>query len=233
MLRFNANLFRIAFACASGEETRYYLQGVFVEPHPWRGVTLTATDGTRLVSIHDEHGKADEKAIVNLGDMLKQCKSKPGFYRVVQIGTGENSATLYEGDDPAAETSFKRVAVVDGVRVDGTYPDYRRVVPLAFKDVGAPAFQAEHLASFTQMARELALHTGWKPPRVDYNRDRKDALRILCSAEHKPETSPALILFPACDFAFGILMPVDFKQKETPHLPSWFVRREPIAQAAE
>ena len=36
----------------STEQTRYYLCGVFIEPAD-EGVTMTATDGHRLVTCHD------------------------------------------------------------------------------------------------------------------------------------------------------------------------------------
>lgn len=64
MLRFSVELYKAAMLAASTEETRYYLNGVFVEPCVYGGVTLTATDGHVLVCIRDLDGSADESAIV-------------------------------------------------------------------------------------------------------------------------------------------------------------------------
>lgn len=50
----NADLFRIAYSCVSTEETRYYLNGVHLEPHPCGGAFMVATDGHRLIVVHDE-----------------------------------------------------------------------------------------------------------------------------------------------------------------------------------
>lgn len=43
----------------SKEETRYYLNGVLIEPAPQGGVFLVATDGHRLVCFHDPEGMTD------------------------------------------------------------------------------------------------------------------------------------------------------------------------------
>ena len=55
-LNINAGLFYAASLFTSKEDARYYLQGVFVEPHPIEGITLTATDGVRLACIYDRSG---------------------------------------------------------------------------------------------------------------------------------------------------------------------------------
>lgn len=222
MIRFNANLFRLAFCATSNEETRYYLKGVYVEPHAQGGVTLSATDGHRLISIRDESGQADECAIIKLGDALKQCKPKRGFVRVVSIGTGENEATIYEAREPADELDFQRVAIATDVRIDGTFPDYRRVVPQAFTAEGAPGFQGRYIAAFGDLACELAAHIGRSPGKYDGQSGRSDVLRVFCGEGKNPEGSPALILFPATDIAFGILMPCRVANDIAPDAPAWF-----------
>jgi DNA polymerase-3 subunit beta len=87
ILNVNALLFHCAATyAASTEETRYYLNGVFCEPHEDGGVILTATDGHRLLSFRDPVGwideayleKPDEKGmIIDYGDkfaLAKACK---------------------------------------------------------------------------------------------------------------------------------------------------------------
>lgn len=222
MLRFNANLFRLAFTCASNEETRYYLKGVFVEPHAQGGVTLTATDGHRLVVIRDENGHADETAIIALGDGLKQCKPKRGERRDIVIATGESTAYIMQTIvDDAGELQDSPIATAYSVRVDGSYPDYRRVVPRAFAAKGSPGFQGRYLAHFGDMACELATHQGYVRAK-NHTGAHQDNLRILCSDDTNPEGAPALVLFPSAEFAFGVLMPVRLPDRATTDAPSWF-----------
>jgi hypothetical protein len=235
MLRFSADLFRIAFTCTSNEETRYYLRGVFVEPHPQGGVTLTATDGHRLVCIRDEKGHADESAILNLKDGLKACRSKRNETRVV-IVDGADARIVAEYENASGSLP---IAAAYGVRIDGSFPDYRRVIPAAFSDKGAPGFQGTCVSDFGVMACDLASHLGFKPSKVDRVHDRADTVRVLCAVDESPEGCPALIVFPnlPSDIAFGVLMPVRMfaalGAKPAAGVPSWFRVPAPFAQAAE
>lgn len=237
MIRFNANLFRLAFTCTSNEETRYYLRGVFVEPHPQGGVTLSATDGHRMLCIRDESGAADESAIINLGDALKQCKPKRNERRDVVIQTGgKDAAVVFAADDANGVLIDTPIAMAYGVRIDGSFPDYRRVVPTEFTKEGSPYFQGRYVAAFGDIACELAAHMDRKPGKYAYENSRADTLRVFCGANGKnPEGSPALVLFPEFDFVFGILMPCRIVSSDIqPDAPSWFRNpTAPIAQAAE
>lgn len=225
MMHFNANLFRIAALCRSKEETRYYLQGVFVKPHHAVGVTLTATDGHRLIVIHDETGFADECAIVRLGaDALKQCKPKRGERRIVRIETGSKDADVCCAE---ADGALQPFAKAFDIRVDGAFPDYRRVVPKAFGAAGAPHFAGAYISTFAAIAGELATHfLAWSSR--DISIYRKDAMRILSDAED-PNGAPAIVLWPYTPQAFGVLMPIALKDATADTLPTWFA---PPATAA-
>jgi len=214
MIRFNANLFRIAFTCASQEETRYYLRGVFVEPHHQGGVTLTATDGHRLICVRDEAGFADESAIINLGDALKQCKPKRGERRDVVLYSNSNDAQimLTTVDEKGALVDTP-IAAAYAVKIDGTYPDYRRVVSMEFNNNGAPCFDGKYITAFAEIACDLTSIKGSKVRRST------SPIRVLPSVD-MPETSPVLILFPGSDFIFGILMPI--RASDDLSVPSWF-----------
>ena len=58
MITVNARLFKAASLFVSGEDTRNYIQGVCIEPHP-EGALLVATDGRRVVAILDRKGSAE------------------------------------------------------------------------------------------------------------------------------------------------------------------------------
>jgi DNA polymerase III sliding clamp (beta) subunit (PCNA family) len=234
MIRFNANLFRIAFSCASREKTRYYLQAVYVEPHAVRGVTLTATNGVKMICIHDEDGRADEPAIINLGDTLKLCKAKRGYVRVVVIETGASDATIFEAKEPATETDFNRIAIAPRVRVDGSFPDYRRVIPTVFRNSMAPAFASQHAAELVAVGAELAEHffAGFKAKEPNVT-ERKDCFQLSAADNDAPEGSPALFAWAMIPQAFAILMPTRNKGNAAV-LPTWFTGESAlVAQAAE
>jgi DNA polymerase III sliding clamp (beta) subunit (PCNA family) len=72
----NADLFRIVYSCVSTEETRYYLNGVHVEPHPVKGAILVATDGHRMLIAHDKDGSCSGPIIVQMPRFaLAQCRA--------------------------------------------------------------------------------------------------------------------------------------------------------------
>lgn len=185
MIDVNAILFKAANECRSYEETRYYLNGVFVQPHPVKGVVLTATDGHRLLCVHDESGICDKAAIIHVETKaltaVKTDKKNPEPPRLAVDADGHAIVGTYRSIKSAV--------------IDGTYPDYPRVLtPIvlgAQKKVFAPAsFKHEYLAGFSKVASILS--------------GSMDAIRIVTFSE----SDPALILFQGCASAFGVLMPM-------------------------
>jgi len=185
----NANLFRVAATFISAEETRYYLRGVFIEPHQsGRGVYLIATDGHRLFVAHDETGTCEGSAIVNLDKAaLTACKPNRrdgDLLRTVTIADG--NATISLDDAP--------VAAAFNVIIGGTFPDWRMVANPNTDNPSPATFNGRHLSDFANAARELT--------------NRKDAgLRVVAVAD-----GPSLIRFDGVDNAFGVLMPLRAKE---------------------
>lgn len=225
MIRFNANLFRIAMICASTEETRYYLCGVHVEPHAIKGVTLTATDGHKAISLYDENGFADEVATVRLTkEALKACKPGRNERRDVVIYTRSDDATVNittvdsEGRDSLGTVDRAEVitdipvAFSKGCKIDGTYPAYRRVFPskIEFSDSSsAAAFATPVIDDINAVSLELAKHYG----------QRSGVMRINAS----DESSPALITFPPEFNAVAVAMPM--RATCEAEQPAWFTAR--------
>lgn len=214
LLKFNADLFRIATVCQSNEQTRYYLVGVFVEPRKAGGVTLTATDVSRLVCIYDETGTADESAIVSLTpDAFKACKTgKHETRREIEID-GPN-ATIYAVTGAGENETRTPVAFSNSCRVDGTFPDYRRVIPkIDIKPDSRPGnFNGALLADFGKIATELAKLRGQKTGQV----------RLMSF----DPTMPAMVQLPNAP-AFGVLMPMRGEQSDT--MPDWYETREQVS----
>ena len=182
----NANLFRIVNAFVSKEETRYYLNGVFVVRHQLKGVVLVATDGHRLMCVHDENGSTDLDGVTvkldkNALAMCKADKREPGERRLQIHGDGEVEILAYDGEQKVS--SFRNCIV------DGTFPDYTRFVPSSTDNAPA-SFNGKYLGDFGQAAGELS---GTKAC----------AFRILQNGG-----SPALIRFTGVDHAFGVLAPI-------------------------
>lgn len=131
----SADLFRRAMMAQSTEETRYYLNGVHIEPCPEGGALLVATDGHRLLVFRDEHGYVEGgSAIIKLSKgMVKALSAKPwqhpGWavlakssdqkrpHRRFLAVHGDKAATIDFGLDPVAlmevETAEMIVAQVD------------------------------------------------------------------------------------------------------------------------
>ncbi|MGO3930847.1 hypothetical protein [Rhodopseudomonas pseudopalustris] len=242
MLRFNANLFRIAMLAASNEETRYYLNGVFVEPQSGGGVRMTATDGRKLICIFDESGEANESAIINLRDALKLCRPKGKERRDVIIDTGSNDARVclaFEYSDKSGKTErgFGPMGAAYNVRIDGSFPDYRRAVPKAFKNVVSPAFASQHLGLICAIGAEIAAHFhDFRPRASTSDVNRLDQILITAQDDESPGGGPALITWPRSPAVFMLLMPTRASEIHG-SLPGWFNAPTPAttatAQAAE
>ena len=224
MIRVQANLFRIASMCVTSDKTRFYLQGVYIEPHHHMGVTLTATDGHRLLCIHDDIGVCDQAAIVRLSpDALRACKPAKGdpsyATRMVSIGDRDKRAFVVL---ETAEPPFAEVAVSPDCLVDGAFPDWRSVVASNLGpqegEAKLSSYNQAYVASFCDIARELAA-----------GRDKTPGI-IMTGGHHG---NAALVQFPGCDHAFGLLMPMrlpsDFRAAVAPY---WFAAKAPTAIAA-
>lgn len=218
-----ADLFRAAAVAMSTEETRYYLNGVFVEPHATkRGITLTATDGHRLICAYDAEGTTDAPGIVNLpAALIKELKRSTrnrglGQRRLIEITEGVPTITELapltddqrKAKDAPAYTDRERRPIARGVEpclIDGTFPDWRRVVPRElFGKPNAPqgySFNAYYLGSFATAAGALWDHENDASPR------EKEA-GVGISLYATDPGAPALIRFLVSQLAFGVCMPM-------------------------
>jgi DNA polymerase-3 subunit beta len=212
----NARAMKAAAMCASDQETRYYLKGVFIETSA-AGVTLTATDGHRLVAMThapatDAPHDATAPAVIvplHMIDKLKIGKRAPDYLRL----TIDATAT------PAKLTlSFDGLSIT-GEAVDGTYPAARRVAVAAFNspDAGKIAhFNPAYVATFGKMA-ELMTGSKRKAIYIGHNGDNPAIVDFL--GEHDA----------AGVEAFGVLMPCRLKDESGrasryagSSVPSWY-----------
>ena len=100
---------------ASTEETRYYLQGVLMQRNDGRA-TFTATDGHRLAHFKDGHVPYFPEVIIPTSAVKQFTISLDDGDAVLEVS--ETKVRLTHGD----------VVIVSKV-IDGTYPQWERVVP--------------------------------------------------------------------------------------------------------
>lgn len=214
-----------ADACnfASTEETRYYLRGVNIEPSGH----VAATNGHVLFAAYaknepenfDWHFAAP--VIVPFDKaMLKACKAKsrmPLFMVIEHAAADSMKVTfrivLAETAAQACESESPVTFTLEGAFIDGSFPDWRRVVPRVPKNTiaAAPAFDARYIERFGAVAQ---------------GEGKSQRIRIITCSD---EASPLYVDIGRKD-AFGVLMPMraDTKILEDnahmhalPEFPAW------------
>lgn len=191
--------------CVSTEETRYYLKGVAVQPHPVKGVILIATDGHRMMVVHDPEGRTPRASILSMNWKSKALKTpaKETGKRCVAMDLGEKPKTIIaeirSHVTVQANDAYDDGMIADGiavVEIDGTFPDWTRVVPFkAFDREKLPeialAFNPSYLATFEKAFKEIN------------GSDTSSILDLSTTATG----DPMLISHRSVPNAFGILMP--------------------------
>jgi hypothetical protein len=182
MYTVNAKLFEIAHRFASKEEYRYYLGGVCIEPAPYQGgVLLIATDGHRMMVLHDADAKAPPAPVIMQASALalKACRDKSAERIIYNDTSGE--VVTDEGQSLAGGFSF----------IDGCFPDWRRVAPQTLPEAGA-VFNAKYVGDFMKAATDLAKLSGFRSGAAQFHSDPTGAA-VVCFS-HSP--------------GFGLIMPI-------------------------
>jgi len=140
MFVISLNLAHKLLPCASTEETRYYLNGIGVHLLP-EGARLVATDGhvMGIFRDHEAHGTFDGIAVVSrlaIVDAFKAARKEarridPSNYWLVVDDTGMGSAVLAPtaSDAVAGKECPVLWRSLKSVLIDGSFPDYARVIP--------------------------------------------------------------------------------------------------------
>jgi len=129
-ITFDARTLKAALICTSTDETRYYLKGVAVQLDGEK-LFIAATDGHRLIAMEPEYTverddtnqhadapRARDCSVIIPADIVKNLK----------LVRGVDDCTLTI-DGPKGEIEHAGQSVRFGF-VDGTFPDWRRVIPL-------------------------------------------------------------------------------------------------------
>lgn len=142
------DLLKAAHACVSTEETRYYLNGVFVDPRGW----LVATDGHRLFAarIHGIEGTLPAEGVIIPRDTIKKALT----------GYNKNTPTITLDDKTLGDTLC--------TFIDGTFPAWERVVP---KEVSGSTAQYNptYVGDMGKIAKLVGANKGY--PHIWHNGD--------------------------------------------------------------
>lgn len=159
----------------STEETRYYLNGVFLH-------TIDGADGPMLRAVAtDGHKMARYEMIAPAG-----ADGLPGV--IVPRKTIDEIAKMVDkGDDPVAiEVSAVRIrlargdATIDSKLIDGAFPDYQRVIPAAGDKLAV--LDSDALAAAVDRVSTIASERGHA---VKFSFGGETGLSLSCrSADH-------------------------------------------------
>jgi hypothetical protein len=115
----------------ASNDIRYYLKGVYVEPHPEGGAIIVATQGHAMGIWHDTSGEVERPIILSVGKaLLAACSSGNEFEKRRLV---DKNGRLTVVDNTGAEIYIqgeigKKVGA-EQYEVEGKFPDWRRVVP--------------------------------------------------------------------------------------------------------
>lgn len=183
----STDLLKAALVCASSEESRYYLRGVFLSTTGH----LVTTDGHRMfVARLAERPTAD--VIVPYDAVTAALKMVGARCKDLEIDLAAN-----------------RIGQISFQPVDGTFPDWRRVVPTG-----------EETPSTKPGANDGPEHVHFNHAYVG---DFAKMAAILCgkstasqSVLHpRTASGPALVTFGDRADCFGVIMPVRVKRDES------------------
>lgn len=130
---FRESLSRVAFAIST-EETRYYLNGIYMHAVPVGNsavLRMVTTDGHRLA--HHEMDSADGSPVPDFAGVLVPRKTVAHLLKVTgQKGAPEIMRVIV--NHQKVRFVVGNVTVLSKL-IDGTFPDYRRVIPSAAGNV--------------------------------------------------------------------------------------------------
>lgn len=191
---------RAAFQCISTDSTRYYLNGVFIDASARK---LVAIDGHQMLTIdmpdHAHIGAeclTEEKGFIlscDAADKAFKAKSNYGDLWVYGDVTTGILQFVAKHDKYPDDPSCARLGVLEFDRVDGTFPDWTRVVAKGDGRTGTICYSPTVLAKLVKAADVI---------------DKGKAIR-LTSGEGADD--PIRVDFAASARLRGTLMPVRWK----------------------
>ena len=169
---------------AAKKDIRFYLVGILIDRRA-TDCTLVATNGHMMLAAPHTPPEGETLALpvgqyIIPRELVETVKADPAGMVTITI-------------DVAARTvSIAGASTVPGALIDGTFPDWRRVVPTSASNVPAQ-FDPTYLAAFHKAALLLGAPKHGAIPFVTFHNGN----------------GPATITFP-CHDARGVLMPMRY-----------------------
>jgi len=175
-MELNIKLLKAAALAASKEETRYYLNGVAVQAGP-RGAYVVATDGHRALAFRQT------------GDDLPEVNIIIPAYIIagIKLNKYDERAELTQESENRWRINYCGTAVTFAP-IDGTFPDWRRIVPKETSGELAQ-FDPAYIGDFAKVAKVLGSNA-------------KAGVKMAHNGG-----GPALVTFGDDIDGFGVLMP--------------------------
>ncbi|NDG18411.1 MAG: hypothetical protein EB117_09085 [Betaproteobacteria bacterium] len=190
-----ANILKAVSLCASNEETRYYLNGVYVEQNGG----IVATDGHTMacygISAEKPEGTTFILSNADIKKLLAAHKlDSKAFGKNIEVVV---RLTLTEGNKLSCATVVqldgepdKVLSSFDSKPIDGTFPEFRRVIPSGDDRCGDFSLNITLLSRFGEAAK---LVTG----------EKLEKCRIIC----RTNTGPIEVQIEDEKF-LGVIMPM-------------------------
>lgn len=125
MISFQAKYLRSIFPFIATNEIRYYLSGIYIEPHKDGGAVLVATNGHVMMVVRDKTAYCSEPAVFTVRrDALKYCATK--LKSKVTINPITQRLTISGGDNKDELYVQAGKCLIDAVK---QYPKYQKVLP--------------------------------------------------------------------------------------------------------
>jgi len=176
-----------AVACAvMTDETRYYLKGVHVE-FSQKGITLVATNGNVLIAAFKPLGDDDTPdgpntiIPIDLVNRIKLARKSP---EMVKIEIDGMLVTIEHGE-----------IKIMGHAIEGTFPEWRAVLPKGEASGEVAHYDFEKLAIFSKAQKLLGakharvVHNGPNPALVDMR--TTDIFGVIMGLRGDPEMKVA------------------------------------------
>lgn len=162
-LFFQRQYLQVLAAFAAKKDVRYYLNGFHIKPHHEQGVILTATDGHRLVTIHDVDGESNGEFTFPISKQLLSASKSRGyaslpFDRIEIVGNTLRVTCLddwFDEDEWSESTqSIEPIKHMEFIRpIDGNFPDVgRRFKEWDPQAVGSIGFNAKYVGDLAVIA---------------------------------------------------------------------------------
>jgi hypothetical protein len=160
--KLNLGALRAAALTASKELTRHYLNGVLMEVEP-RCVTYVATNGGMLFAYRDSLSERDTDNTL-IGNFIVPVTA----IKAVKLKkrAAEGAVLRHSGVDGEEMT----IKTTDGgsfafAPIDGSFPDWRRVVPRSTSGAASSGYEPKHVAALVAAGNM----SGAGRPDISYN----------------------------------------------------------------